>query len=179
MSKKDRTFRQRRDLILILAVLLAAAALQLSFMMRDRRGGDGRSARSVSVRVAGEETGRYSLLEDREIVIDTEEGHNLLTIRGGEATMTEADCPDGYCLAHHAISRPGEIIVCLPHRVVAEIIAESTDGTEEPAGAEGAAGKESADRTAEASGAEGAAGTEGTDVPGEEAGADLPDAVAG
>ena len=40
--------------------------------------------------------------------------------------MTDADCPDKICVNHATISDVGESIVCLPHRVVVEIV--SSDG---------------------------------------------------
>ena len=38
--------------------------------------------------------------------------------------MKEADCPDQICVRHKAISKSGESIVCLPHKVVVEISSE-------------------------------------------------------
>jgi hypothetical protein len=38
--------------------------------------------------------------------------------------MTEADCPDKLCVQEKAVSKNGETIVCLPHRVVVEITSE-------------------------------------------------------
>ena len=38
--------------------------------------------------------------------------------------MTEADCPDKICVNTGKISKIGETIVCLPHRVVVEIQGE-------------------------------------------------------
>ena len=36
--------------------------------------------------------------------------------------MTEADCPDHLCMKQKKISKKGGTIVCLPNRVVLEII---------------------------------------------------------
>ena len=43
---------------------------------------------------------------------------NLLVIKDGKAFVETATCRDGICAAHAPISREGESIVCLPHKVV-------------------------------------------------------------
>ncbi len=48
-------------------------------------------------------------------------GSNTIKIEGGGVTVTDADCPDGYCVSHVKISNEGETIVCLPHRLVIKI----------------------------------------------------------
>ena len=55
---------------------------------------------------------------------------NRLVIRDGKAFMETATCPDGICVSHRPISRVGESIVCLPHRVIVKVIGEG--GGEEP-----------------------------------------------
>jgi hypothetical protein len=63
-------------------------------------------------------------LEDLTLPIHTGEGGeqvNVLVIKDGEAYVQSASCPDGICAAHKPISRQGESIVCLPHRVVVTV----------------------------------------------------------
>jgi hypothetical protein len=50
---------------------------------------------------------------------------NEITISGGAAAMTSADCEGGDCMSAGAISRAGEMLVCLPHKLVARIIVKS------------------------------------------------------
>ena len=112
----------RNDLIFIAAILavvaLGAAAL---FFLR----GEGST---VQVEVDGTVIGTYPLSVDREVrIITGENGEelNLLVIKDGKATVTTATCPDGICAAHKPISREGESIVCLPHKVVITVIGGS------------------------------------------------------
>ena len=105
----------KNDLIFILSLLTALALLGLGFLMF-RAQGD-----SVEVRVDGQITAKYPLSVDRTVEIVTgKEGeqHNLLVLQNGEARVSQASCPDGICAAHRPISRRGESIACLPHRVV-------------------------------------------------------------
>ena len=63
----------------------------------------------------------YSLTEDGTYILKTKNGENVLVIKDGEASVTEADCPDGVCIRMGSISKTGENIVCLPHRLVVQI----------------------------------------------------------
>ena len=39
--------------------------------------------------------------------------------------MKEADCPDGYCKEQGRISGQKQTIVCLPHKLVVEVIRQN------------------------------------------------------
>ena len=112
----------RNDLIFIAALLLivALAGLAIYFLR-----GEGNA---VTVTVDGRHFGTYSLSTDRTVEIRTgEDGEelNLLIIRGGKAYVETATCPDGICAAHKPVSREGESIVCLPHKVIVTVIGGS------------------------------------------------------
>ena len=72
------------------------------------------------VSVDGGEVCRYSLSEDGEFLLNG--GTNTLVISGGEAYISEADCPDGLCVSQGRISRTGQTVVCLPNRVMLRIV---------------------------------------------------------
>ena len=78
----------------------------------------------VRITVDGVVQGTYSLEKDNEIAITGDGWTNNLVIKNGYADMTEADCPDKICVNHVKISQVGESIVCLPHKVVVEIVGE-------------------------------------------------------
>lgn len=56
-----------------------------------------------------------------EFTIKTELGTNIVKIENGEADIIDADCPDKLCVKDGSISKPGEILVCLPNKLVVEI----------------------------------------------------------
>ena len=105
--------KRRNDLLLIGGLLLAA--LLVWFLVRP--GGMGHWA---VVTVDGQESGRYSLDVERTVTIG-EEAYNILRIAGGTASVVEANCGDHTCVRTGSISREGETIVCLPHRLVVRI----------------------------------------------------------
>ncbi len=63
----------------------------------------------------------------KKLTIETEFGYNLLEIGDGKVRVIDADCPDQLDVKQGYISKPGEVIVCLPNRLVIEIIGEMED----------------------------------------------------
>ena len=76
---------------------------------------------TVRVTVNDELYATYSLSADTEADVVTPYGHNHLVIQGGAVWVDDADCPQQICVHHRAISRAGDVIVCLPHRVVVTV----------------------------------------------------------
>lgn len=112
----------RNDLIFIASLLALLSLLAvLLFLFSDE--GD-----RVVVTVNGEVYATYALSENVEVDIRTGangEQLNRLVIRDGQATVETASCPDGICAAHHPVSRDGESIICLPHKVVISVEGKS------------------------------------------------------
>ncbi len=117
MDHKD-SFFKKADIILA-AFLLALALLIFLIPMRA-----GEPGAYVVISVDGESRGSYPLGEDRSIRIDSSEGYNIIEINGGQVSVTDADCPNGDCMRYGRISRTGQIILCLPHRLAITIISE-------------------------------------------------------
>ena len=112
-----RKFKNDLIFIAILLAVVTVAGLAIFFLR-----GEGSA---VKVEVDGTVIGTYALSLDREVEIITGENgeeRNVLVIRDGKASVSSATCPDGICAAHKPISREGESIVCLPHRVVITVI---------------------------------------------------------
>ncbi len=60
---------------------------------------------------------------DRELTIEGKNGTNVVTIRDGKLAVTQADCPDHYCMDRGFCSA-GAQIVCLPNRLVVCFVGE-------------------------------------------------------
>ena len=93
----------KNDLLLAAGILLAALALWLCLRPGDQGGW-------AVVTVDGQEQGRYPLGEDRTVTLGDGTAYNVLEIAGGQAAVRTG-----------AVSREGEVIVCLPHRLTVEI----------------------------------------------------------
>lgn len=82
------------------------------------------NSKYISVQVNGEEIKRIIFdknMVGKQIPIETEYGYNLLEIGDEKVRVIEADCPDKLDVKQGYISRVGEVIVCLPNRLVIEI----------------------------------------------------------
>lgn len=107
---------KKTDLILALAAILAAAGIWLFYSAGAERG------LTAVVTVDGEVRAELSLEENETATIETEWGYNIVHTENGQAFVTEADCRDQICVEHKKIEKTGETIVCLPHKMVVEII---------------------------------------------------------
>ena len=61
---------------------------------------------------------------DREITVTNSRGsQNTVTIRDGKIAVTQADCPDHYCM-HRGFCNNGAQIVCLPNELIIRFTGE-------------------------------------------------------
>ena len=67
----------------------------------------------------------FSLSENQEYTIETaDDGINHLIIQDGEAWISTANCPNHDCVKKGKISKNGEMLVCIPHRLTVSILSE-------------------------------------------------------
>ena len=126
---------KKADLILLAVLLITGLAASLAIARSSAVGGQ------VVIKKAGETIGTYSLDEDRTLCItkdgkvsdynktdsQNETGYNILQIQDGKADMITADCHNQVCVDHKPISKGSEAIICLPHKIVVEIVKEKGD----------------------------------------------------
>lgn len=105
---------KKNDFLLLLGILAVAGTFWMFYVIFGARG-----AGMVKVTVNGEVFGTYSLYEEREVQIYD---GNVLWMHDGVAEMKTADCPDQVCVKHQCISKNKETIVCLPNKVIVEIV---------------------------------------------------------
>ena len=122
---------------IILAVVLLILGLGSPFLLR----ADSDAKSRVVITVDGEKAGSYTLSEDRILAL-TEEGlkdlgkknvHalpkeeeaeeilNLIVIEDSSVKVTEATCKGGDCIKMGTIRREGEVIACLPHKLLISV----------------------------------------------------------
>lgn len=106
------------------AALLAgilAVSLGLSFLVLLPRG----EAVSAEIYSGGKLLRTVSLHVDQEYTVETPQGgHNTVTVKDGKIAVTDADCPDHYCMAR-GFCAAGPEIVCLPNRLVIRFVEET------------------------------------------------------
>ena len=107
---------KKNDLIFILSVLLV---LTVSFpiIKNTAKGGN-----TVKITVDGKVFAEKPLSEDCEIQIN---GTNTAVIENGTVYMKYASCPDKLCMHQGKASDSSKKIICLPNRVIIEVIKKS------------------------------------------------------
>ncbi len=103
------------DIFLVLGIIIIALIIFIVFKLNLKQGN------VVKVSIDNQMKDCYNINNDTRVVISDGENTNTLVIKDGTAYISEANCPDKICVAHRAISKTGETIVCLPHRLVVEI----------------------------------------------------------
>ena len=130
MKKSEKEFSSgkknkiRNDVILA-AVIVIIAVAGLLFINGTKVEGE-----RVVVKINGVETQSHSLSENTQFEIKTGKNngdYNVVIIENGKVRVNEANCPDGICKDYRPISYVGETIICLPHKVVIEIVGDDTD----------------------------------------------------
>lgn len=107
------------DIILIVAVLIIS---MFCLFMSANETFD-RFNKSVKIYVNNELYKEYTLTNElyEEIRIGDDEHYNLVVIKKGTVFVIDSSCPDKICEKHNPISKSGEMIVCLPNKVVVRI----------------------------------------------------------
>lgn len=111
---------KKKDLFLI-GILLAVGMIGF-FAFKGIQRFAASNEQMLKISVDGNVYGEYSLKDKQEIKIgDT----NICQIEeDGTVSMVEADCPDHLCVKQGKIKEFGESIVCLPNKVVLEIVSD-------------------------------------------------------
>ncbi len=112
----------------ILIAVLIIFAISFNYVFLQIYGGG--SSDEVVVTVEGQVYGKYSLKNDGiyNVSIDNDGiVNNQFEIKNGIVNMTDANCPDKYCIHSKGIEYNSEAIVCLPNKVVLQINSESPE----------------------------------------------------
>ena len=65
----------------------------------------------------------WSLGVNQSLTVGYADGYNVVTVKGGKVAVTEATCPDGYCM-NRGFCSSGAQIVCLPNRLVLKFVGQ-------------------------------------------------------
>jgi len=109
--------------ILLFTILLVVCLFLSFFLLRPARAdfaeilSGGKVVRRVNLQVA-----------DSFTIATPQGGSNTITIQDGAIAVTEANCPDHYCM-HRGFCTGGAQIVCLPNQLIIRFVAEdAVDG---------------------------------------------------
>jgi hypothetical protein len=119
---------RRGDKILIVIIIAAIAAgygykYYNDYKNRDKKG-------IAVIELDGKQYGKYDLEKEGSKVFDMKlpsGERSIVEIKDGSIRIKDAGCPDRVCVRTGWISKPGDVIVCLPYRIVIKITGEKQD----------------------------------------------------
>ena len=120
MSEQPLKKRFGKNDIILLLILLGIIALVTVLLLSKRSKEEGAV---FIIEVDGAEYARYPIDAELSVPVLDENGTevNTVSISGGYAKMTYANCPDQLCVHQKKIHALSETIVCLPNRVVVRV----------------------------------------------------------
>jgi hypothetical protein len=112
---------KRGDVILIVLLISLSFIPELVFSVIANKNYKGTY---IEITIEGKLYKKINLSEhsgEEEFNIKTENGYNLIKIKDQSVAIIEADCPDKICERPGFISKPGQSLVCLPHKLMVEV----------------------------------------------------------
>lgn len=112
---------------ILIVLLILGSLLSYGFIFLT---GQSKTNKHISVQVDGSEISRIQMKPEmvgKQYVIETEYGRNVIEIGDDYVHVIEADCPDKLDVKQGKISRVGEVIVCLPNRLMIEIVSDEQE----------------------------------------------------
>jgi hypothetical protein len=109
------------DIIIIILLICLSLTPELIFGIMMGKNYTGTYA---EVTVDGKPYKKILLSEHRgeeEIEVKTKYGYNTIQIKDDSIGIIDSDCPDKICVKSGFISKPGDLSVCLPHKLMIEI----------------------------------------------------------
>ena len=110
--------KSTRFWLCIIGVLLLAAVIGMVVIHSHRQTGA-----AVQVIQNGEVTDTLYLNQNGTYRYESETGgYNIVVIRDGQVSVTEASCPDQICVRHGPTDQTADPIVCLPNKLVVRVL---------------------------------------------------------
>ena len=107
---------KKADILLFVILLLLGIGLSVASFSLQSGGAN------VVIAVDGKVYGTYSLNKDQTIEIEQNGHYNRVEIKDGHVQMMESSCDNQICVMQGPISTHYIPIVCLPNKVVVEVL---------------------------------------------------------
>ena len=111
----------------IVCLLLGAVAASAAWLLLRREDAPSPTARITRDGVLLEEIDLDKVEEPRSFVLEDGSGTNTVQMEKGRIRILEAHCPDQVCVNQGWISSGAVPIICLPHRLIIEIVEAGGD----------------------------------------------------
>jgi len=102
----------RGDIVIVLFVLIFIIFLYLKYWQATKIAGE-----IVHIVVAGEAPQKFSLLQNRILIVGGKSGDSRIQIEGGRVRFVSSICASKLCIHRGWLNFSGEIIACVPNQV--------------------------------------------------------------
>jgi len=106
---------KKGDKILIIIILCIAALLYGTKLLNNE------SNNIALITIDNKPYKTVRLDREDKFIVSTKYGQNIVHVKSGRIKVVSADCPDQICVRTKTAYKTGDIIVCLPHRLVITI----------------------------------------------------------
>ncbi|SKA72810.1 hypothetical protein SAMN05428976_10176 [Clostridium sp. USBA 49] len=115
-------------IIIIILIIIALGSSAIPFINSNKNYNN----KYVEIELKGKLYKRLPLDNNinEKIVVESDLGKNIVEISNGKVRIIDSDCPDKICIQDGAISTPGSMLVCLPHKLVVQIKGENEEADE-------------------------------------------------
>ena len=116
MSKPE---HKRQNTVILIAVLLGVFLVLYLLQRMQTRLPSEETSLKVVIQINGERVHTMDLNHSETYTAKTADGHyNVVVVEDGSVRVTEADCRNQICVKTGQIRYPGEVIACMPHKLI-------------------------------------------------------------
>ena len=106
----------------IIAIICVAVIVIISYIMVNLLRND--EADTVVIYVDGKIEKKLDLNKNQEYKVNVDNGYNNIRIKDKKAKIKESDCSNQTCVNMGTISKDGQTLICLPHKVEVTIVSD-------------------------------------------------------
>lgn len=121
----------RRGSLISMSVLIAFALLGWLAVQHFGAAPEG-SALAAKVTQDGAVVATLPLSENARQTFTCDEGVNTVVVQDGAVHIEDADCKGGDCMKQGTIDSTGRLLVCLPHKLIVEVVPLEGEGASAP-----------------------------------------------
>ena len=120
--------RNRANVIVGAAVAAVLVVAVVAFALMQAGGASDGAQLTAVVHDGDGGVRELALSADAEVTVTTSLGTNVVVVEGGAVFVREADCDNQDCVHQGKLEGPGHQIICLPHKLWIEVVAEGQQG---------------------------------------------------
>ena len=115
---------KKGDFFIFFLILAVSVSVAISFYRTPL------AANTVKIYVDSKEYATYVISDgyEKNVTVKTDFGYNLIELQSGSVRMLESDCPNHDCIQMGSISQAGDMLVCLPNKVM--VVLEGGDSVD-------------------------------------------------